>query len=68
MSNQFGSIFDLGDREAVINFLEWQRTALVLLVSELNQYISDINHAIEWTRLGGDYGEEKEENWTIKDW
>jgi len=62
MSNQVGSIFDLGDRDAVIAFLEWQRSRFVVLVAELNKCISDINHAIEWTRLGGNYGEEEEEN------
>ena len=60
METLISSEFDLKTRLAVIEFL------LTLRV-ELLGSISDINHAIEWMRLGGDDGEEKEENWTNED-
>ena len=63
----FDRIFDLGTRAAVISFLEWQRSCLVNQVRELNQRISDINHAIEWTRLGGDYGAEEKGSGRLSD-
>ena len=61
LESLISSEFDLKTRLAVIEFL-------LMLRVELLESISDINHAIEWMQLGGDYGEEKEENWTIKDW